>query len=135
MWAIKFVGPKKKKILIVDDDAFLSKLYFKKFVEEGFEVFTAFDGDKGIEIAKKNYPDLIMLDIQLPGIGGYEVLMELKKNAVTNSIPVIILSNFFQKEDVQKFLKAGVKDYLIKSHFMPDEVVKKAKKILASKNQ
>ncbi|OGF22265.1 hypothetical protein A2Y83_02040 [Candidatus Falkowbacteria bacterium RBG_13_39_14] len=127
--------PKKKKILIVDDDAFLSKLYFKKFVEEGFEVFTALDGDKGIEIAKKSYPDLIMLDIQLPGIGGYEVLMELKKNAVTNSIPVIILSNFFQKEDVQKFLKAGVKDYLIKSHFMPDEVVKKAKKILASKNQ
>ncbi|MFH1029777.1 MAG: response regulator transcription factor [bacterium] len=121
--------PKKKKILIIDEDEFLSKMYARKFIEESFEVFLAPGGDKGIEIAKKNYPDIIILDIKLPDMDGYEVLMELKKNAVTNSIPIVILSNFFQKEDVIKFLKAGVKDYLIKSHFMPDEVVQKVKKI------
>ncbi|MFH0854197.1 MAG: response regulator [bacterium] len=122
--------PKKKKILIIDDDVFLVNLYMKKFIKEGFEFFCASDGDRGVEIAKKNYPDLIILDIHLPEKDGYEVLMEFKKNIITNSIPVIVLTNFFQKEDVKKFLKAGVKEYLIKSHFMPSEVVNKVKKIL-----
>lgn len=121
---------RKKKILLIDDDAFLSKMYARKFAEEGYEVFSSSDGEKGVEIAKKNFPSLILLDFQLPGMNGYDVLMELKKNAITSSIPVIILSNYFQKEDVKKILKAGVKDYLIKSHFMPSEVVRKVKKIL-----
>lgn len=120
----------KKKILIIDDDAFLNGLYVQKFTEAGFEVFSAFDGEKGLDAAKKYSPDLIMLDVVLPDRDGYDVLKNLKKNAVTSSIPVVMLTNFFQKEDIKKYLKEGVKDYLIKAHFMPSEVVDKIKKLL-----
>lgn len=121
---------KKRKILIIDDDSFLVNLYIKKFNDSGFEVFSALEGEKGMELAKKHCPDIIILDVLLPEMGGYEVLRELKKNAITTSIPVIMLTNFFQKEDIEKFLKLGVKDYLIKSHFMPSEVVTKVEKAL-----
>lgn len=121
---------KHKRILIVDDDKFLLNLYAKKFNDNNFDVLTASDGKKAIESAKKNFPDLIILDILLTEIDGYDVLTQLKNNLTTMAIPVIMLTNFFQKEDIQKCLKAGAKDYLIKSHFMPAEVVDKVKKIL-----
>ncbi|MFH0856723.1 MAG: response regulator [bacterium] len=121
---------RQKKILIIDDDKFLSGLYIKKFTNEGFEVLSAVDGKKGLEIAKKNFPDIIILDILLPEIDGYEVLLSLKNNLTTKNIPVVLLTNFFQKEDIIKCFKAGARDYLIKSHFMPSEVVEKVKKIL-----
>lgn len=121
---------KKKKILIVEDDAFLSGLYVKKFSEEGFDVFVSMDGVKGLETAKKQRPDLIILDILLPELNGYDVLASLKKEKATSEIPVVMLTNFFQKEDINKCLKMGARDYLIKSHFMPSEVVDKVKKIL-----
>ncbi len=121
---------RKKKILIIDDDNFLLNLYIKKFQDSGFEVFSSPEGEKGIELAKKHCPDIIILDVLLPEMDGYDVLKELKKNSITTSIPVIMLTNFFQKEDIDKFLKLGVKDYLIKSHFMPSEVVAKVEKAL-----
>lgn len=122
---------KRKKILIVDDDKFLLNLYANKFNDNGFDVLTAGDGKKGMESAKKNFPDLIILDILLTEMDGYEVLTQLKNNLTTRAIPVVMLTNFFQKEDIQKCLKAGARDYFIKSHFMPSEVVDKIKKILA----
>jgi len=121
---------KKKKILIVDDDAFLTKMYASKFSKAGFEIFLAFDGEKGLAIAKEHIPDIIILDILLPEMDGYEVLARLKKNSLTQSIPVVMLTNFFQKEDIKKCLKAGANDYLIKSHFMPSEVLDKINKII-----
>jgi len=120
----------KKKILLIEDDPFLSRMYVKKFTDSGCKIITAFDGRKGIDLAKKEHPNLIILDLILPEIDGYEVLNVLKKNMVTASIPVVILSNFFQKDDISRCLKAGAKDYLIKTHCMPSEVVEKVMNIL-----
>ncbi|MFA6422635.1 MAG: response regulator [Candidatus Buchananbacteria bacterium] len=124
--------PKKEKssILIVEDDVFLSDLYKTKMELEGFKVFVAYDGEKGFEVAKKNVPDIILLDLILPKMNGFQALEKIKNNASTKEIPVIILTNLSQKADVDKGLKMGAKDFLIKAHFMPSEVVEKIKKII-----
>ncbi|PKL72384.1 response regulator [Candidatus Kuenenbacteria bacterium HGW-Kuenenbacteria-1] len=122
----------KIKILIVEDDFFLRKLCQKKLEQKEFEVFLAEDGNKGIEEAKKNQPDLILLDIILPGINGFEVLKTLKKDLATASIPIVLLSNLGQKEDIDKGLALGANDYLIKAHFSPQEIVDKIEEVLMS---
>ncbi|MFA6526028.1 MAG: response regulator [Candidatus Buchananbacteria bacterium] len=124
--------PKNKtlNILIVEDDVFLADLYKTKFSLEGFKVNAAYDGEKGLEMALKNLPDIILLDLVLPKMGGFEVLAELKKNNKAKDIPVILLTNLSQKSDVEKGLKLGADDYLIKAHFMPSEVVEKIKKLV-----
>ena len=120
----------KKKILIVEDDRFLSEMYVTKLAEEGFEVETAFDGEAGLAKAKEMAPDLILLDIVLPKMDGFEVLQSLKKSKDALGVPVIALTNLGQKEEVEKGLKLGASDYIIKAHFTPTEVVAKVKKIL-----
>jgi len=120
----------KIKILIVEDDFFLRKLCQKKLEKEGFEVFLAQDGNEGIEQAKKNIPDLILLDIILPGIDGFDVLKTLKNESSTKAIPIVLLSNLGQKEDIDKGSALGATDYLIKAHFSPQEIVDKVKEIL-----
>ena len=120
----------KQKILLVEDDQFLSEMYATKFVESGFDIETAADGREALEKIKQYRPNLILLDIVLPKIDGFEVLQILKKNAVTKDIAVIALTNLGQKEEVEKGLKLGADDYIIKAHFTPTEVVAKVKKIL-----
>jgi len=88
------------------------------------------DGQKGLEAAAKVNPDIILLDILMPKMDGFSVLEELKKDAKTKDIPVILLTNLGQKEDVKKGFDLGAAGYLIKAHFMPSEVVEKIKKIL-----
>ncbi len=124
--------PKKDKIaiLIIEDDVFLADLYRAKFEMEGFDVFLAHDGEKGLEATKKKMPDAILLDLVLPKIDGFSVLDELKKNAKLKSIPVILLTNLSQKADVDKGIAKGADDYLIKAHFMPSEVVTKIMKLV-----
>jgi len=120
-----------KKILIVEDDSFLRELITKKIANEGFEVVEAVDGEEGVKKSKeeKNI-DLILLDLILPGIDGFEVLTRIKADAATNAIPVIILSNLGQREDIEKGLKLGAKDFLIKAHFTPGEIISKVKEIV-----
>lgn len=120
-----------KKILIVEDDSFLRELITKKIANEGFEVVEAVDGEEGVKKSKeeKNI-DLILLDLILPGIDGFEVLTRIKADAATNAIPVIILSNLGQREDIEKGLKLGAKDFLIKAHFTPGEIIAKVKEIV-----
>ncbi len=120
--------PTKAKVLLIEDDTFLSGLYATKFSMEGFECFSATDGEAGLKLAKEKLPDAILLDIILPVKDGFEVLAELKKDSATKAIPVILLTNLSQKEDAEKGLKQGAVDYLIKAHFMPSEVVDKVKK-------
>lgn len=122
----------KQKILIVEDDTFLAGIYANKFEREGFEVVLAVDGEAGIKLAKKEHPDIILLDILLPKLDGFEVLEQLKVEKDLHAIPVILLTNLGQKEDVDKGLKLGAADYLIKAHFMPAETVEKVKKVLAA---
>ncbi len=122
----------KQKILIVEDDTFLAGIYANKFEREGFNVVLAVDGEAGLKSAKKELPDIILLDILLPKLDGFEVLQQLKADNALHDIPVVLLTNLGQKEDVDKGLKFGAADYLIKAHFMPAETVEKVKKVLAA---
>lgn len=122
----------KAKILIVEDDTFLAGIYANKFEREGFGVVLAVDGEAGLKSAKKERPDIILLDILLPKLDGFEVLQQLKADRDLHSIPVVLLTNLGQKEDVDKGLKLGAADYLIKAHFMPAETVDKVKKVLSA---
>ncbi|MBI2552530.1 response regulator [Candidatus Uhrbacteria bacterium] len=123
---------KKTKILIVEDDTFLAGIYANKFEKEGFEVSLATDGEAGLKAAGKEKPDIVLLDILLPKLDGFEVLEKLKADTGLRAIPVILLTNLGQKEDVDKGLKLGAADYLIKAHFMPSETVDKVKKVLSA---
>lgn len=124
--------PQKTKILIVEDDTFLAGIYANKFEKESFQVLLAVDGEAGLQSAKKDHPDIILLDILLPKLDGFEVLEQLKADSSLRKIPVVLLTNLGQKEDVDKGLQLGAADYLIKAHFMPSETVDKVKKILAA---
>ena len=120
----------KTKILLVEDDSFLLGMYATKFELEGFQVILAEDGEKAVRLAKEELPDIILLDIILPKLDGFEVLKLLKGEPATSPIPVILLTNLSQREEIEKGLKMGARDYLIKAHFMPSEVVEKIKKVL-----
>jgi len=116
-----------KTILIIEDDKFLRELVARKLLNEAYEVSEAVDGEEGIKKIKEEKPDLILLDLILPGIDGFEVLSKMKEDPALASIPVIILSNLGQKDDVEKGLKMGAIDYLIKAHFTPGEIIEKIK--------
>jgi DNA-binding response OmpR family regulator len=119
-----------KTILIIEDDKFLRELIVQKLIKEDYEVVEAVDGEDGIRKIKEEKPDLVLLDLILPGIDGFEVLTKMREDVEIASIPVIILSNLGQKEDVERGLKLGAKDYLIKAHFTPGEIIEKIKKYL-----
>jgi DNA-binding response OmpR family regulator len=122
----------KKKVLIIEDEKDLRFFIARALKEEGFEVIEAIDGEEGIEKAKKEKPDLILLDLLLPGISGYEVLIRIKKDPELEIIPVLILSNLGQQEEIEKGLKLGAVDYLIKANFTLDEIIERIKKIIYS---
>lgn len=119
-----------KTILIIEDDKFLRELIAQKLFKEEYNVSEAIDGEEGIKKIKEEKPDLVLLDLILPGIDGFEVLSQIKENSSLVQIPVIILSNLGQKEDVEKGLKLGAVDYLIKAHFTPGEIIEKIKSAL-----
>lgn len=120
----------KKIILIVEDDAMISSIYQAKFEADGFKVFVAQDGASGLASAKKEKPDLVMLDIILPGLDGFSVLEEIKKDKTTKGVSVIMLTNLATEEDKAKGQKLGATDYLVKASLTPGEVSDKVKKIL-----
>jgi len=119
-----------KRILIIEDDKFLRELIVRKLTGEGFDVSEAVDGEEGLKKIKEEKPDLVLLDLILPGIDGFEVLARMKEESALASIPVIILSNLGQREEVEKGMKLGAIDYLIKAHFTPGEIIEKIKNTL-----
>lgn len=119
-----------KKILIIEDDKFLRKLIVRKLLEENFDTVEAIEGEEGIKKIKEEKPDLVLLDLILPGMDGFEVLTQAKEDPKTSSIPVIILSNLGQKDDIERGLKLGAVDFLIKAHFTPGEIITKIKNVL-----
>lgn len=121
----------KTKILIVEDDEFLANIHVTKFNLEGFKVFRAADGEQALKLARSKSPDIILLDVLLPKLDGFSVLKILKAEEETKKIPVILLTNLGQRDDVQKGLELGAQDYLLKTHFKPSQIVAKVKKILA----
>jgi len=120
----------QKSILLVEDDLFLIDIYLTKLKEIGFSVRTAADGEECLKKMEEQIPNILLLDIVLPHIDGWEILRELKKNDKYNKVKVIILSNLGQKEEVKKGLKLGAEKYLIKSHYTPSEVLREIEKIL-----
>ena len=119
----------KKIIMIVEDDSFVMDIYHTKLSQEGYEIVEAANGMealKKLESGEKT-PDLILLDILMPYVGGIEVLRKLKKDDKLKSIPVILLTNMSQKDDVDLGINLGADDYLIKSHFTPSEVMEKVR--------
>ena len=120
-------------VLIIEDDVFLAEIYQKKFEMEGFKVSTANNGEKWLADIKKKKPDIVLLDILLPKLDGFAVLEAAKKDSSTKDIPIILLTNLGQKDDVQRGLDEGAVDYLIKTHFKPSEVVDKVRKVLQKK--
>ncbi len=120
----------KKKILIVEDDNFVAEVYSTKLLEMGHEVRIAQNGEEGLDMVRESAPDLILLDIIMPVMGGIEMLEEMKKQEGLEKIPVILLTNVGEKESIQKVQNLGVQDYLIKSHFTPAEVIDKIETVL-----
>ncbi|MBT6691347.1 response regulator [Candidatus Parcubacteria bacterium] len=129
------MGETKAKILFVDDDNFLRKVYKSELGDHGYEVILAVDGDDGLEKAQLNDPDLIILDMIMPSKNGFEVLTELRNNPVTENIPVIILSNLGQKDDIKKGLDMGAVDYLVKDDTTLEVIVDKVQEFINSKTK
>ena len=98
-----------------------------------FNVFEAVNGEKGVEVMKEKRPDLVLLDLLLPTIDGFEVLSQVKSDAGLSGTPIIILSNLGQQEDIERALKLGANDFLIKSQFDIDQVIGKISAILEKK--
>lgn len=119
-----------KKILIIEDEATLQRSLMEFIGGESFEVSCASDGEAGLEMAKSKSPDLIILDIILPKMDGFEVLEEIKNDPKIKNIPVILLTNLESPEDIQKAFEKGATTYLVKSEYKLEDVVKKIKETL-----
>jgi len=119
-----------KRILIVEDDPFLIDIYTTKLKDIGFSIDVANDGEDGLRKLKEGNFDLLMLDIVLPHIDGWQVLKQISENEELKNLKVIVLSNLGQKEEVEKGLKLGAIKYLIKAHYTPQEVIEEIKKVL-----
>ncbi|MBT3689811.1 response regulator [bacterium] len=125
------MSDKKSTILLIEDEEMLSNMYEIKFVKEGYQVKKALDGEIGFKMASEGVkPDLILLDIIMPKLDGFTVLKNLKANASTKDIPVILLTNLGQDEDIKKGNKLGATGYLIKANLTPAQVVEKIKEVL-----
>jgi len=119
-----------KKILFIEDESALQKTFGEVLKQEGYEMISALDGETGLRLAKSEKPDLILLDLILPKIHGFDVLKKLKGDKETKDIPVIVLTNLEKIEDVDKALELGATTYLIKAQYSLEEVVEKIKKVL-----
>lgn len=122
----------KHKILIVEDDGFLASIYAQKLELAGYEVAFATNGEDGLKLVSKDRPDLVLLDLLMPQMDGFEVLEKLKGDPATKDIKVLVLTNLGQKEDVDRCLKLGAVGYIIKAHSLPEETVRRIQEILGS---
>jgi DNA-binding response OmpR family regulator len=118
------------KILIIEDEKVLAEMYKDKFEKEEFEVYLAFTSDEGLNLAKKEKPDLILLDILLPGKDGISFLKWLKNESEISSIPVVVISNYDDPRAKKEALDLGIKEYLLKTDYTPQQLVEKIKKYL-----
>jgi len=119
----------RKKILIIEDDTFLQGLVANKLQAEGFDVETASTGSQGLTNLGQNTYDIIILDLMLPDVSGFEILKQIRSRETNNKIPVLIFSNLSDDKDIKQGLDLGATDYLIKANFTLDELSDKVKKV------
>ena len=124
--------PAKKtpKILVVEDETFLVKIYAVKLKKEGYDVSIANDGEQAVKMAEELRPDLILLDLILPKMNGFEALERMRAAAVNKETPVIVLSNLGQEEDIKRAEALGADDYLVKANFSIQDIVAKIRETL-----
>lgn len=111
------------KILLVEDDKFLRELLAGKIRKEGYTVVEAITGEEGLSKTKEERPQLILLDLVLPGMGGFDVLDAVKKDPQVSGIPVIILSNLGSREDIDKAMALGAREFMVKAHHSPQDII------------
>lgn len=114
-----------KKILVVEDEEIMFNLLKRRLEREGYEVYIAEDGEKGLTVMKEVDPDLILLDIIMPKLGGLEVMEKMKEDKSLSSIPVIVISNSGQPVEIDKAQRLGARDWLVKANFDLQEIVDK----------
>lgn len=120
----------EKKILIIEDEKILSDILSGKFKDEGYQVFVAADGIDGLKQMRDLKPDLVFLDLVMPRKDGMDVLEEVKDDKDLKKIPIVVISNSGQQTEIERIVGLGVRDYIIKAQFSPDEVLEKVKKYL-----
>lgn len=119
-----------KTILFIEDEPTLQKTFEDLLGQEGYKVIQALDGEIGLRLAKESKPDLVMLDLILPRIDGFEVLKTLKEDITTKDIPVIILTNLESAGDVERALELGATTYLVKANYSLEEVLEKVRQTI-----
>ena len=119
----------KGKILIIEDDASFRRVYHDMFETAGYQVRVAENGELGWDLAKAEKPDLVMLDLVLPGLNGFEVLKYIRGDSETKNIPVIITTALGEQDDIRKGIELGANDYLVKGFFTPREVLAKIRAV------
>lgn len=119
-----------KTILFIEDESALQKTFGDVLKQEGYKIIPALDGEEGLRLAKKERPDLILLDLVLPKTHGFDVLKKLKEGEETKDIPVIVLTNLEGVEEVDRAIELGATTYLVKAQYSLEEVVEKINKAL-----
>ncbi|HAT68224.1 MAG: hypothetical protein A2481_03955 [Candidatus Yonathbacteria bacterium RIFOXYC2_FULL_47_9] len=120
----------KKFVVVVEDDKFLRELLVRKLMSEGFDVESAIEASAAFTILAQRTPNIILLDLILPGVDGFEILTRIKADPKLVNVPVIILSNLGQKEDLDRAMTLGAKDFMVKANFTLDEIVAKVQGIV-----
>ncbi|MDP3963011.1 MAG: response regulator [bacterium] len=120
-----------KAILLVEDDKFLRELLTKRLRDEHYIVFPVIDGEEAFKILDKERIDLILLDIILPGINGFEILKRIKEDPTIALIPVMMLTNLGQKSDMERGEELGAQEYMVKAQYTPKEIVERIKRLFA----
>ncbi len=127
--------PKGTKVLLVDDDKMLVELYKERLELAGYQVEISRDGEEGLAKIHQVKPDLVLLDIMMPKVNGYEALASIKSDPATKNTPVIILSALMRDINKSKAIESGADDYIIKSEAMPADVIKKIEAVLKKYNK
>lgn len=122
-----------KKILFIEDESALQKTFEDMLKSQEYEMISATDGEIGLRLAKTKNPDLILLDLILPKLAGLDVLKQLKQDSKTKNIPVIILTNLEDMENIEKALSLGAMTYLVKASYTLEEVLEKIKQALKNR--
>jgi DNA-binding response OmpR family regulator len=123
------------KVVIVEDEEVLCDLLSAELKRQEFEVYTAIDGGAGWQLIQEVKPDIILLDLLMPVMSGYDVLAHLRANQETHQTPCIVISNSGQTADLNRAFAEGADDVLIKAEFNPDQVVQKVKELLEKKHK
>jgi DNA-binding response OmpR family regulator len=123
-----------KKICIIEDEKNIAEMYRVLFENEGYNVRCAYDGEEGLKLVEEFKPDLLLLDLMLPKVDGFEVLKTLQCRKITDRLMVCVLSNLDQRHDMERVYELGAKNYFVKSHITPRKLLDRLYRITAFAN-